>query len=340
MFRRLVFWTSLTAAGLLAVALGGSPVRAADNYLDEAGAARTGKLDMRQQSVDCNYYMYIPKAYTPKKKWPLIVSAPGTFPFDSPTGTRDAWIDAAEKYGFIICCPDFKSATGLLDPKGDQAKLASDDKNVVAILQELRARYSLNPDGVAITGWSGGGFPAHYIGLHHPDLFRAIIGRTATFSEDLVDDETARKARHLHIFCFFATNDFAGIPEQNRRANFWYTTHGFLNFEIREVPGGHAKNNDLAGQWFSDLLHTWPVVHVEASKKSGQAPLAVDFRAAATAPAGGKIVSYIWQFGDGAVSVQPSVTHTFDKPKLYNVFLTVIDQAGHREYAQTDIEVR
>ena len=339
MFRRTVLWTGLAAAWLLLPALAGSPARAADSYLDEAGAVRTGKLDLRQQSVDCNYYMYIPTAYNPRKKWPLIVSAPGTFPFDSPPGTRNAWIDAAEKYGFIICCPDFKSATGLLNPKGDQAKLATDDKNVVAILQELRARYSLNPDGAAITGWSGGGFPAHYIGLHHPELFRAIIGRTACFSEDLVDDETARKARQMHVFCFFAANDFAGIPEQNRRANFWYTTRGFLNFEIREVPGGHAKNNDLAGQWFSNLLHAWPVVHLEASKKSGQGPLAVNFHAAATQPST-KGMSYVWQFGDGAVSVQPSVTHTFDRAKLYNVFLTVIDQDGHREYAQTDIEVK
>lgn len=312
---------------------------AADSYLDSRGAVRTGKLSLRQEKAGRNYYMYVPPAYTAKRQWPLVVSAPGTFPFDSSPGTRDSWVNQAKKHGIIICCPDFDTATGLLNVKADQKRLARDDEAVQAVLAEVRNRYNINPNGIFITGWSGGGFPAHYLGLKRPEIFRGIIGRTANFSEDLVDDETARKARHRHVFCFFGTSDLAGIPEENRRAQFWYTIRGFLNFNIREVPGGHAKNNDLAAEWLMKIVRTWPVAKIQASKTSGQAPLTVDFRALATDP-DGKITGYIWQFGDGDVSVRQSVRHTFTKPKLYNVFLTVIDDAGNKENAQVDIEVK
>ncbi|MBN2582787.1 MAG: PKD domain-containing protein, partial [Planctomycetes bacterium] len=294
----------------------------------EATTAKTGKFSAHQKAFNRNYYMYVPHNYTPRKRWPMIISAPGTFPFDSSPGTRDAWVDAADELGLIICCPDFETANGLLNIKADQGKLQRDNEAVMAIVREVAATYSIDPNGVAVTGWSGGGYPAHYIGLKNPNIIRAIIGRTANFSEDLVDDATARKARHIHVFCFFAKSDLAGIPEQNRRANFWYTMHGFLNFEIREIPGGHSKNNHLAGDWFVKMLRTNPTARIQASTLKGQAPLTVNFRALAADP-DGKVTGYIWQFGDGGVSIQQSAAHTFSEAGTYSVFLTVTDNDGN-----------
>ena len=54
----------------------------------------------------------------------------------------------------------------------------------------------------------------------------------------------------------------------------------------------------------------------------------------------GQIVTYIWQFGDGGVSIHQFTQHTFEEAKTYNVFLTVIDNNGNREYAQVDIDVK
>lgn len=339
MVRNLFLRHRIFLAVLPLVLAAGAVLLAADNYLDEHGAVRTGKLSLHNDKSNRNYYMYIPTTYSPKKAWPVVVSAPGTFPFDSSPGTRDSWIDQAEKYGIIVCCPDFDSANGLMNVKADQPKLAKDLEAVITILDEVRQRYKIDPNGIFSTGWSGGGYPAHYLTLKRPDVFRGIIGRTANFSEDLVDDETARKARHRHVYCFFAKSDLAGIPEQNRRAHFWYTVRGFLNFKIEEVPGGHAKNNDLAAQWLTKIVTTWPVARIQASKTSGAAPLTVDFRALASDP-NGRITSYVWQFGDGGVSIRESAQHTFTEPKLYNVFLTVTDNDGNKEHAQIDIEVK
>jgi poly(3-hydroxybutyrate) depolymerase len=316
------------AAGVLALA--------APSDGQETPSVRTGKFSDQQKDFKRNYYMYVPTAYTPRKRWPMIISAPGTFPFDSSPGTRDSWVSAADEFGLIICCPDFDSANGLLNVKTDQPKLQRDNDAVLAIIRDVASVYSIDPHGIAITGWSGGGYPAHYIGMKNPNVIRAIIGRTANFSEDLVDEATARKARHMHVFCFFAKSDLAGIPEQNRRANFWYTMHGFLNFEIREIPGGHSKNNRLAADWFVKTIRRYPTARVQASTLKGPAPLTVNFRALGTDP-DGRITGYIWQFGDGGVSIQQSASHTFSQPGTYNVFLTVTDNDGNNEYAQVEV---
>ena len=330
--RGIRLWLAAAGVGLTAGVLA-SAVRSEGQ---EAAAARTGKFSAHQKTVNRNYYMYVPTKYTPRKRWPMIISAPGTFPFDSSPGTRDAWVDTAEELGLIICCPDFETANGLLNIKADQAKLQRDNEAVLAVIRDVASVYSIDPNGIAVTGWSGGGYPAHYIGLKNPNLIRAIIGRTANFSEDLVDEETARKARHMHVFCFFAKSDLAGIPEQNRRANFWYTMQGFLNFEIREIPGGHSKNNRLAGDWFVQMLRSYPAVRIQASTLKGRTPLAVNFRALASDP-DGRVAGHIWQFGDGGVSIHPSASHTFATPGTYNVFLTVTDNDGHHEYAQVEV---
>ncbi|MDP6381092.1 MAG: PKD domain-containing protein [Phycisphaerae bacterium] len=331
----------------LAVALGPSSAKAQATSKPASSAASgaksappIGKSTGKEPASGRLYYMYVPMTYDPSRQYPLIVTAHGSFPFDSGAGQRDSWVKVAEENDLIVCSPDFDGASGLLGiPKDKPAPaLLRDEKAILAIVKTVRSQYNINKDGIMITGWSGGGLPAQFIGLRHPEIFRAIVGRTANFNEYLVDDETARRARHLHVYVFFGVSDIAGIAGQNRLANFWYTIRGFANFKIRQVAGGHAKNNRRTAEWFLNLLKTYPVARIKASPKSGKAPLTVRFRVAASDP-DGRIQTSIFRFDDGEVSIRPDVLHTFRRPGLYNVMLTVIDNDGHREYAQVDINV-
>jgi poly(3-hydroxybutyrate) depolymerase len=271
------------------------------------------------------------------------VTAQGTFPFDQAAEQRDRWITAAERYGLIICSPDFDSANGLLGIPADRPapELVRDELAVLAILKELFARYNINRDAVMITGWSGGGFPAHFIGLRHPDIFRAIVGRTANFNEHLVADETAHRARHMHVYVFFGQGDLPGFDEMNRNANFWYTVRGFRNFVIRRLPGGHDPNQIEAARYFDNIVRHWPAVHIVATPTQGPAPLTVRLEARVRDPDSpdGRVDSVLWNLGDDAVSAKPVLEHTYAERGLYNVFLTIVDLDGHHEYAQTWIRV-
>ncbi|HUX03125.1 MAG: PKD domain-containing protein [Phycisphaerae bacterium] len=304
------------------------------------GQVVTGKVSFQKEpSTGRTYHLYIPTSYNPQRSYPLVVTAQGTFPFDEAAGQRDRWVNAAERYGLIICSVDFDSATGFLGIPPDRAapELVRDEMAVLAILKELFGRYNINRDAVMITGWSGGGYPAHFIGLRHPDVFRAIVGRTANFSEHLVSDETAHRARHMHVYVFFGEGDLPGFDEMNRNANFWYTVRGFRNFAIRRLPGGHDPNQIEAARYFTNIVSHWPAVHIVATPTEGRAPLTVHLEAKVRDPDSpdGRVDSVVWNLGDNTVSAKTSLEHTYTEPGLYNVFLTIVDLDGHHEYAQT-----
>jgi len=327
-----------TALAATAAGCGQQPWRTSD------GRIVTGKIDFQRESTTGRvYHLYIPTTYNPKRAYPLVLTAQGTFPFDQAAGQRDRWVDVAERYGLIVCSADFDSATGFLAIPADHPapELVRDDQAAMAILKEIRSRYNVNPDAIMITGWSGGGFPAHYIGMSHPDVFRCIVGRTANFKEGLVSDDVALRARHMHVYVFFGEGDLPGFDTQNRDANFWYTVRGFRNFVIRRLPGGHDPNQTEAARYFLNVVNHWPATHIDASATTGTAPLTVTLRALVRDPDSpdGRVDSVLWNLGDNTVSSRAEVTHTYTRPGLYNVFLTVVDLDGHHEYAQAWIRV-
>ena len=345
MMRKHATWVAAAASALGAAAvLAAAAGCATTDWRTPDGHIRTGKIDFQHEATTGRtYHLYIPTNYNPKRRYPLVVTAQGTFPFDEAAHQRDRWVDVAEKYGLIICSADFDAATGWLSVPADRPapELVRDDKATVAIIREVRSRYNINPDGIMITGWSGGGFPAHFIGLHHPEIFRCIVGRAANFSERLVTDDVALRARHMHVYVFFGESDVPGFAGMNREANFWYTMRGFRNFVIQTQPGGHDPNQVEAARYFLNIVNHWPAVRIDASTLEGPAPLTVTLRALVRdldSP-DGRVDSVLWNLGDNKISPEPEVTHVYEKPGLYNVFLMVKDLDGHQEFKQTWIKV-
>ena len=96
---------------------------------------------------------------------------------------------------------------------------------------------------------------------------------------------------------------------------------------IPDIPQDFATSSPLEGQ--TALHPNWdcnrvPVSDARASTTSGPAPLDVTFTAAFSSDPDGDPLTYMWDFGDGTVSNQTVVTHTFPTG-TYTVSLTVLD---------------
>ena len=106
------------AAAVLAVAVGillGAAGCASQPWRNEDGSVRTGKIDYQKEPTTGRvYHLYVPSSYNPRRQYPLVITAQGTFPFDQAAGQRDRWIGVAERYNIIVCSADFDSATGWL----------------------------------------------------------------------------------------------------------------------------------------------------------------------------------------------------------------------------------
>ena len=81
------------------------------------------------------------------------------------------------------------------------------------------------------------------------------------------------------------------------------------------------------------------VTEASAEPTFGEPPLEVTFHAAFDAPEI-PVVSYGWDFGDGASSTELDVTHAYTEPGSYTATFSVVDQMGARDEASFEIEVK
>jgi len=71
-----------------------------------------------------------------------------------------------------------------------------------------------------------------------------------------------------------------------------------------------------------------PVAVVSTDRQQGYPPLEVAFDGSGSQGVESTIVSYRWDFDDGAVTETATAVHTFEEKGLYNVMLTVTDADG------------
>ena len=75
-----------------------------------------------------------------------------------------------------------------------------------------------------------------------------------------------------------------------------------------------------------------PQIRLQTVPAYGPAPLVVGFFVSSVNPEAAPMASYIWNFGDGQVSMLPptALFHTYTNPGSYVVNVTVTDTAGHQ----------
>ncbi|MBE3102564.1 MAG: PEGA domain-containing protein, partial [Firmicutes bacterium] len=78
---------------------------------------------------------------------------------------------------------------------------------------------------------------------------------------------------------------------------------------------------------------------VTMTPSSGRPPLEVSFTGAGAGPAGTTIVSYHWDFGDGASSQEQNPVHTYSGVGQYDAKLTVTDSNGNTAFSYILINV-
>jgi len=89
------------------------------------------------------------------------------------------------------------------------------------------------------------------------------------------------------------------------------------------------------------LFNQAPIVRFTASLLTGLSPLRVDFDAGTSYDPDGRIVSYDWDFADGAIDTGKTTSHTFTTAttQTYTVRLTVTDDDGAASVGYQSIEV-
>lgn len=145
------------------------------------------------------------------------------------------YLERAEKYGIILLAPDSRVRTWdvIQDGWGPDAEF------IDRALGDLFGRCRIDPDQVAIEGFSDGATYALSLGVSNGDLFRKIVAFSPgfLFSASLID--------RPHIFISHGIQDAVFPIDMCSRQIVPELLKTGYDVEYREFAGGHEITSDL-----------------------------------------------------------------------------------------------
>lgn len=181
-------------------------------------STRTGNLRLAYlSSVDQTYQpyrVYVPKDYKPGREYPLIVALHGA------TGDENTYMDRylqrgsttplfsnlAEERGYLLVTPNGRGAFGMY--------LDNSEKDVLDVLERVKAIYTINPRQVFLTGHSMGGSGTWMLGFKHRELFAALA--PVAGQPPLTQTIPFTNAPDKPVLFFAGTRDTLVPPEATR----------------------------------------------------------------------------------------------------------------------------
>jgi predicted peptidase len=123
------------------------------------------------KTVRLNYLLYLPKGYgtDPHKKWPLILFLHGA-------GERGDDLELVKVHGIPKILKRRKTFPFIVvSPQcSEDAWWPGEVEALAALLDEVVARYAVDPERVYLTGLSMGGFGAWSLAMARPERFAAV----------------------------------------------------------------------------------------------------------------------------------------------------------------------
>ncbi|RMF83328.1 MAG: hypothetical protein D6744_04885 [Planctomycetota bacterium] len=215
------------------------------------------------------YWLYLSKPYVDareagklrSRRWPLVVSFHGMKPFDNAYPQAREWEQEADRYGFVVVAPELRApdVLGQFPLRTVTSALKSDENATMAILSHVFATTAADPQNVLATGWSSGGYMAHYMLNRHPERFTCLGVRQANFSASVLDPDLTRKGRDHPVFIVNTKNDFGICKKESREGVKWYESHGYRNVGWIVIDAlGHERTPDVAAAFFARVSGVQP----------------------------------------------------------------------------------
>ena len=114
---------------------------------------------------------------------------------------------------------------------------------------------------------------------------------------------------------------------------------GEIHYFAVTAYDNYGNESDYSNEVSYSPLNSPPKASFRLDPMSGEAPLDAIFDATGCSDPDGAVVSYRWDFGDGATSTDSVTSHTYTSPKSYTVSLTVTDDLGATDTATATIAV-
>ena len=231
----------------------------------------TGFLD-RSVTIgggEYRYQVYVPRGFTRKQKWPLIVALHGGGEYGS-DGMRHTNVGLApavrrnpERFPAIVIFPQAK-ADGRPGWQRDGGEAA------MAATEQAIKEFSVDPKRVVLTGYSAGGNGTWSLASRYPEKFAAIApvcafvsqftGRASAIDYPALavgDDpytDVARKVAKVPVWMFHGAKDDVVLPDESRKM---FDALKKLGAAVRYTELPNANHNAWDPAYNNEELIKW-----------------------------------------------------------------------------------
>ena len=113
-----------------------------------------------------------------------------------------------------------------------------------------------------------------------------------------------------------------GNTGNGETVNHTFSSIGSYNVELTVTDNEGATDSTTKTITVTETPNQSPTASFTANPTSGVAPLEISFDASSSSDSDGSIISYQWDFKDGATGSGQTINHTFSSTGSYNVRLT------------------
>jgi predicted peptidase len=236
------------------------------------------------------YRIYVPSAWAPGKKLPLVVILHGggldeNTPFDGgPDNLKGILVAQAELHGFVVAAPNGYSKdarwgapfdygmgpTSVAPPPIDSAEMARinprAEQDVLNVVELMSQEYGIDRSRMFIMGNSRGSLGTLYLAEAHPELWLAMAPSDGPIAE--VETYPYDRLKIKGAVFVHGDKDIGAPIELNRRIA-QHVIERSVTTEFIEVPGGlHGSAWYMALPQTFNFLDTFPRIFPEPLPKS------------------------------------------------------------------------
>jgi len=209
------------------------------------------------KTVAAEYLIYLPKDYHARSKtrWPLILFLHGA-------GERGANLSKVAVHGPPKLAKQGRDFPFILVSPQCPANQRWDNDVLLALLDEIEERYSVDKSRVYLTGLSMGGYGTWSLGLTHPERFAAIApicGGGDLIVLLLGDPKKVAALKSLGVWAFHGGKDpVVPLAESERMIDTLKRT-GCKDVELTVYP--EAQHDSWTETYNNPRLYDWFLAH-------------------------------------------------------------------------------
>lgn len=207
--------------------------------------------------LQAGYQIFLPRDYqaSSPKRWPLIMFLHGS-------GERGKDLAKVTVHGppkLVLTQPDFPFV--VVSPQCPNDQVWSDE-TLLSLLDDVLARYAVDPARVYLTGLSMGGYGTWSLAVRAPSRFAAvapICGGGETIRLILPGPGQAAALRTLGVWAFHGGKDTVVAPEESERMVSAFKKAGCRDVQLTIYP--EAGHDSWSETYKNPKLYEWFLQH-------------------------------------------------------------------------------